>query len=99
MLVKIKPVIVMGKGDCWICRPDGLMEVIPPGDKLESRVARLVRDLKAKLQSRSSLLPESIVRSESELASVRRESIDADALLVYALDRCPFTRYSSGASR
>jgi L-fucose isomerase-like protein len=89
MEIKVKPIIVLGRREGWFCRSDGSVEFVADGEAVALKVAELSKELREKLQSRSALLEDTIVRNENDLAELKRDSLKADALLVYLIGVMP----------
>jgi L-fucose isomerase-like protein len=85
MQIKVKPIIVLGRREGWFCQPDGSVQMVPEGEGLALKVAELSRELRGKLRYSTALLEDTLVRNETDLAEMKREALEADALLVYLI--------------
>jgi L-fucose isomerase-like protein len=85
MQIKVKPIIVLGRREGWFCQPDGSVQMVPDGDALQLKVAQLSRELRENLQYSAALLDDTLVRNENDLAQMKSEALEADALLVYLI--------------
>ncbi len=92
MQVKVKPVFVLGKGRIMLCRPDGLLERITDSEAIKSRVEDLTKQLREKLKSDLILTEPTLVEEEADLIELRKNALEADALLVYLLGPMPVAR-------
>jgi hypothetical protein len=50
MQIEVKPIIVLGRGEGWLCQPDGSLEMIPEEEALALKVAELSKELRGRLQ-------------------------------------------------
>ncbi len=92
MQVKVKPVFVLGKGRVMLCRADGSLESITESEAIKSRVESLTKQLKERLQSDLALMEPALVKEEADFIELRKDVLEADALLVYLLGPMPVGR-------
>jgi L-fucose isomerase-like protein len=85
MQIKVKPIIVLGRREGWFCRSDGSLEFVADGEALARKVAELSKELRQKLERSGALLEDAVVRNENDLAQLKRDALEADALLVYLI--------------
>jgi len=89
MEIKVKPIIVLGRREGWFCRADGSVEFVADGEAVVLKAAELSKELREKLENSAALLEDTIVRNENDLAELKRDSLEADALLVYLIGVMP----------
>ncbi len=89
MQIKVKPIIVLGRREGWFCRSDGSLEFVADGEALAHKVAELSKELRQKLETSGTLLEDTIVRNEDELAQLKKDVLEADAILVYLIGVMP----------
>jgi L-fucose isomerase-like protein len=75
MEIKVKPIFVMDNGHIAGRAVDA--------DTMVSRASELSKELRNNLKYSSTLLEDTLIRNENDLMDLRRESVDADVLLVY----------------
>lgn len=86
---KVKPVFVLGRREGLFCRPDGTLETVSNEEALAQKVPELSKELRGKLRYSAALLEDAVVRNENDLAELKREALEADALLVYLIGAMP----------
>ncbi len=89
MQIKVKPIIVLGRREGWFCRSDGSLEFVADGEALAHKVAELSKELRQKLETSGTLLEDTVVRNEDELAQLKKDVLEADAVLVYLIGVMP----------
>lgn len=92
MQVMVKPVFVLGRGPAMLCQPDGALEVISEVETLKSRAESLKEQLRERLKSDVALLEPALVREEAEFIELKKDTLEADAFLVYLLGSMPVGR-------
>jgi len=89
MQIKVKPIIVLGRREGWFCHSDGSLEFVADGEALAHKVAELSKELRQKLETSGTLLEDTVVRNEDELAQLQKDALEADAVLVYLIGVMP----------
>ena len=89
MELRVKPVYVLDRGQAMLYSPEGRLNLIPDGDELSSIIGKLKRELHDSLQCSATFMEDITVRSEGDLAKLKIEAADADALLVYVMGALP----------
>ena len=92
MEIKVKPLIILNKGENAFRRPDGTREIIVDEKKLATKIAELNEGLRENLEFGSDLLESTIVQDEDELEALKGEICNADALLLYLIGMPTFVR-------
>jgi len=85
MELRVKPLIILDSGNNVFWRPDGTREIVTDEKDVAVKVSQLSKELRAKLKFSSALLEDSIVQGEQDLATLKSEALQADALLVYLI--------------
>ncbi len=89
MEIKVKPIIVLGRREGWFCRSDGSLEFVADGEAVALKAAESSKELREKLENSAVLLEDTIVRNENDLAELKKDALEADALLVYLIGVMP----------
>ena len=92
MEIKVKPLIILNKGENSFRRPDGTREIIADEKKLAAKVTELKEALRANLEFGSDLLESAVVQDEDELEAVKEEICNADAVFLYLIGMPTFVR-------
>jgi L-fucose isomerase-like protein len=87
--IKVKPAFILGTGGGMFCGRDGALERVTDREALARRVAELSKELRQKLQFSAALLNDTVVLNENDLAKLKVETLEADALLVYLTGPMP----------
>ena len=87
--IKVKPAFILGTGGGMFCGRDGALERVADREVLARRVAELSKELRQKLQFSAVLLDDTVVRNENDLAKLKVETLEADALFVYLIGPMP----------
>jgi hypothetical protein len=87
--IKVKPAFILGTGGGMFCGRDGALERLADREVLARRVAELSKELRQKLQFCAVLLDDTVVRNENDLAKLKMETLEADALFVYLIGPMP----------
>jgi len=82
MQLKLKPVYLLGRTWHVFPQPDLQLAVATEPEAILARVEELHRELRERLASDVAFLEPAIVRDASDLAALRDQLGDADALLV-----------------
>jgi L-fucose isomerase-like protein len=82
MQLKLKPVYLLGKAWHVFPQPDLQLAVATDPEAIRSSVEELHRELRGRLASDVAFLEPAIVQDDSDLANLREQLGDADALLV-----------------
>ena len=89
MQTNIKPIIVLGRRGGVFSRSDGTLETVSEGETLALKLEELGKDLRNNLRYNDALLEDAIVRNEDDLAKLKKEVTEADALLIYLIGMMP----------
>jgi L-fucose isomerase-like protein len=92
--IKVKPAFILGTGGGMFCGRDGALERLADREVLARRVAELSKELRQKLQFSAVLLDDTVVRNENDLAKLKMETLEADALFVYLIGPMPLPTIS-----
>jgi len=92
--IKVKPAFILGTGGGVFCGRDGALERVTDREVLARRVAELSKELRQKLQFSAVLLDDTVVRNENDLAKLKVETLEADALFVYLIGPMPLPTVS-----
>jgi len=83
MQIKVKPVLIVGRGWHVFPQPDGQLEVTMDAETSRSKVESLHREVTERLRADVAFSEPALVQEEADLAELRTGACDADALLVY----------------
>ncbi len=89
MSLKLQPIIILGRHGCLFHQPSGTLNIVTEEEALESIVQERLQELRAELSTQVDLLPEQVVRYEADLVQLKRETLEADAILGYLLGVMP----------
>ncbi len=95
MQIKVKPVLIVGRGWHVFPQPDGQLEVTTDMETSRSKVESLHRGVSERLTADVAFSEPALVLEEDDLAKLRIDACDADALLVYisgGMPHGPFER-------
>jgi L-fucose isomerase-like protein len=87
--IKVKPAFILGMGGGMFCSRGGALERVTDRETLAARVTELSKELRQKLQFSAALLDDTVVLNENDLAKLKAETLEADALLVYLIGPMP----------